>query len=134
LEVLITGAPAPKLFVMQSRPVEHDVMWMLAEHICAAVAPFCEQPLVPEALTFVESTPASSSDEGEAQAPPRECALTIPMVFCGELVGAIGVSAAAEIGQEHRAVLQLVAYQLASSIRNAQALEAAESVSLVAEL
>ena len=136
LEVLVVGADAPKLFVLQSRPIEHDIMWKLAEEICSAVAPFGEHTLTPEALTFVESAPASRSDETDppAAALGERAMLTLPMVFCGELVGAIGVLATAEIGPEHRAVLQLVAYQLASSIRNAQALEAAESDSLVDEL
>src|SRR5262249_14395914 len=62
-------------------------------------------------------------------------AITIPMVFCGELVGGIGLlPTASEVTAEHRAILQLVAYQLAASVRNAQALEAAESASLVDEL
>ena len=62
-------------------------------------------------------------------------AVTIPMVFCGELVGGMGVlSSSSEISPEHRAILQLVAYQLAASLRNAQALEAAESDSMVDEL
>ncbi len=136
LEVLVVGAQAPKLFILQSRPVEHDVTWKLAEDICSAVAPFAEQALAPKDLTFVESAPASRSDEGDvpSAALSPDASLAIPMVFCGELVGAIGVIAGAELGPEHRAVLQLVAYQLASSIRNAQALEAAESDSLVDEL
>jgi len=136
LEVLIIGHAAPKLFVCQSRPVDHQVVWKLAEDICASVAPFNEDPLTPEEITFVEGAPSSRSDESDPAAPASDgSGVTIPMVFCGELVGGIGVlSAAAEISPEHRAILQLVAYQLASSIRNAQALEAAESDSLVDEL
>jgi diguanylate cyclase (GGDEF)-like protein len=57
------------------------------------------------------------------------------MVFCGQLVGGIAIAAsAATITAEHHALLQLVAYQLATSLRNAQALEAAHSESLVDEL
>ena len=142
LEVLIVGSTAPTMYVFQSRPVEHQVVWKLAEDLCTSVAPFTETALVPEGLTFVESAPASRSGRAESETdvtmmepPDDNPVVTIPMVFCGELVGGIGVlSAALEINPEHRAILQLVAYQLAASIRNAQALEAAESDSMVDEL
>jgi len=134
LEVLITSHEAPQLFVSQNRAMEHEVVWNLATEICASVAPFNETALTPEDLTFVEGTPLSRTDEPDRGLPQDKSTVTIPMVFCGELVGAIGIASASEISVEHRAILQLVAYQLASSIRNAQALEAAESDSLVDEL
>ena len=136
LEVLIIGTAGPKLYVFQTCPIEHQIVWRLADEVCAAVAPFTDTLLTPELLEFVESSPASRADEGDpASALAEAPAATIPMVFCGELVGGIGVlSAGSEITQEHRAILQLVAYQLAASVRNAQAFEAAESASLVDEL
>jgi diguanylate cyclase (GGDEF)-like protein len=137
LEVLITGAQDPALHVFQSGPIEHQVVWQLADDLCNAVAPFTEQPLTPEVLRFIENAPKASADgERDAGTPPtsEHFSVTIPMVFCGELVGGIGVVAASEISNEHRAILQLVAYQLASSLRNAQAFEDAETASLVDEL
>ena len=134
LEVLITSHEAPKLFVFQGRAMEHEVVWNLASEICASVAPFNETALTPEDLEFVEGAPFTRVDEPDRGPPEDNASVTIPMVFCGELVGAIGISSSSEISVEHRAILQLVAYQLASSIRNAQALEAAESDSLVDEL
>lgn len=138
LEILIMDAGQPKLHVFQACPVEHQAVWRLADDICTSVAPFTEDALTPETLEFIESAPlgqaGSESDDGNASA-MTHAMITIPMVFCGELVGGIGVlSAAAGITPEHRAILQLVAYQLAASVRNAQALEAAESASLVDEL
>jgi diguanylate cyclase (GGDEF)-like protein len=134
LEVLVIGAQ-PELHVFQSRPVDHELVWKLAEDVCTAVSPFTELKLAPESLSFLESPPARRSDDTE---PPvafgEEIAITIPMVFCGELVGGIGVLSGTEITSEHHAILQLIAYQLAASIRNAQALEAAESASMVDEL
>jgi diguanylate cyclase (GGDEF)-like protein len=132
LEVLIAGENESSVYVFQTRPIEHEVVWRLAEDLCAAVAPFCETPLSPETLTFIEGPPSSPSDEPETQ-PAQQ--VTIPMVFCGQLVGGIAIaSTASPITAEHHALLQLVAYQLATSLRNAQALEAAESESLVDEL
>jgi len=136
MQVLIIRVGAPQLFVYQARPVEHQVVWKLAEDMCAAVAPFTDQPLVPEALEFVEGAAPGKVDEVELPIEPLadRTEVTIPMVFCGELVGGIAIAAASEISAEHRAILQLAAYQLASSIRNAQAIEAAESDSMVDEL
>ena len=135
LEVLIIGPEEPKLHVFQAGPIEHQVVWKLADDICTAVAPFIERPLTPEDLSFIESSPKTraETDDGSGE-PSIGSSVTIPMVFCGELVGGIGVLAPNEVSPEHRAILQLVAYQLATSLRNAQALEAAESASLVDEL
>src|SRR5205814_1980639 len=94
LEVLIAGPGEPKLHVFQAGPVEHDVVWKLAEDLCTAVAPFSEQALAPEALAFVETAPSSrpGTDAGESPVTAGEATtLTLPMVFCGELVGGIGV-------------------------------------------
>lgn len=130
LEILIAGDP-PTIHVFRSRPVEHEVVWKLAENLCTSVAAFCETPLRPEELSFVDATPSGQSDEPD-DVPGFE--LAIPMVFCGQLVGGIGVLASAPISAEHHALLQLVGFQLATSLRNAQALEIAESESLVDEL
>jgi diguanylate cyclase (GGDEF)-like protein len=134
LQVLITRPDASQLYVFQARPVEHQLVWRLAEDLCAAVAPFTDTPLSPEALDFVEGTPVVHGDDFDRGPNDERAEVTIPMVFCGELVGGIAIGAASEISSEHRAILQLVAYQLASSIRNAQAFELAESDSMVDEL
>ncbi len=137
LAVLIVTPSASNLFVFQTRPVEHQVVWKLAEDVCGAVAPFSEHVLTPEALTFIECAPTNRTEDGDPKAASNGGGegIAIPMVFCGELVGGIGVLAGAtEVNAEHRAILQLVAYQLAASVRNAHALEAAESDSLVDEL
>jgi diguanylate cyclase (GGDEF)-like protein len=135
LQVLITRADGPQLYVFQARPIEHQLVWKLAEDLCVAVTPFIDAPLSPELLEFVEGAPlARADDEVAIAAFDERSEVTIPMVFCGELVGGIAVAAQSEVTPEHRAILQLVAYQLASSIRNAQALEAAESDSMVDEL
>jgi diguanylate cyclase (GGDEF)-like protein len=133
LEVLIVGPGEARMFVSQSFPVDHDVIWKLADDVCGAVAPFTEAALTPEALDFVETSQPRAEDGDPAGEPPG-FAVTIPMVFCGELVGGIGLLCTSEVSTETRAILQLVAYQLAASVRNAQALEAAESASLVDEL
>jgi diguanylate cyclase (GGDEF)-like protein len=133
LEVMIASTHEPDLYVFQSHPMEHDVVWQLADKICTAVAPFTDQTLTPETLHFVETSPPVRED-GDVAFGQGASELTIPMVFCGELVGGIGLLTTSEVSAETRAILQLVAYQLAASVRNAQALEAAESASLVDEL
>src|SRR5262249_46848062 len=111
--------------------------WKLANDICSSVAPFTDDALTPESLTFIETPSSDRPDSQSDVAIAPELAspvVTIPMVFCGELVGGLGVLSTNEISLEHRAILQLIAYQLAASIRNAHAFAAAESASLLDEL
>jgi diguanylate cyclase (GGDEF)-like protein len=138
LAVMIIAADGPKLYIHQSRPVEHQMIWSLAEDLCACVAPFTEQALSPETLTFVDGPPPTRAEDSEPAEPivgADAGGVTLPMVFCGELVGGLALLPdSSAFTAEHRAILQLVAYQLASSVKNAQALEAAENESLVDDL
>ncbi len=138
LGVLVAGDDNAQLHVWQTRPMEHHVLWGLAERICDSVAPFSESPLTPEQLTFVGAAPLSGSGEDDSSTDlvASEHAVTVPMVVCGQLVGCIGLLAPSHASMTHERVtiLQVVAYHLGTAIRNAQIVEKAESASLVDEL
>lgn len=137
MEVLVTTQERVKLFVFQSRPVEHEYVWKLAEEICKVSDPYANTPLKPEMLQFETMAPTSPSDGDEEFAPlTKETTLMFPMLLCGELVGclALWLNDPSLLEPEDHAALQLTANILGTSLHNAQVIEHAERTSLVDEL
>ncbi|MBT8492464.1 MAG: diguanylate cyclase [Deltaproteobacteria bacterium] len=136
LEVLVVGDDEkPRMFVSQTRPVDHEDIWALAETICASVKPLTDSTLTPETLVWEGNAPirpvSSGSTGGDDVA-----SLAFPMVIGGELVGCMGLQLPGDTDGlvESRTTLQIIASQLGTSLRSAQILEAAESEALTDEL
>jgi diguanylate cyclase (GGDEF)-like protein len=135
LQVLvISGDEQPRLFVSQTRPVDHEEIWGLAEEICGCVRPLSDVALTPEQLAFFGTEtfgpPAGLDNSGTSST------ITLPMVIGGELVGSIGVMLPTKsaLNRDSRTTLQIIASHLGTSLRNAQILEAAENQAQTDEL
>lgn len=139
MEVLVVGEGKPKLHVFQTRPVEHQAVWNLSERVCAAIAPLSDRALRPEDLFFEVSdpfTPGQSDDEDDSPTITKDSVITLPLLLFGELIGCLAflVNKPEQLSGEHRLVLRLISYTLATSLRNAQILEAAEQATFIDEL
>ncbi|MCC6993391.1 MAG: diguanylate cyclase [Deltaproteobacteria bacterium] len=128
--LLVPAHHRPRLHLRQARPVPHQLIWQLAEDCCAALAPLTLCPFEVDALEFV-SADAPAEGEPASASPTRVC---LPMVVAGELVGCLGLALSTPTDAPLRALLELVAHQVGSSLYHAAALDSADEAALTDEL
>jgi len=135
LEVLVVGEDDDvRMFVSQTRPVDHEDTWALAEEICKSIEPLIDVELSPATLKWEGNAPMRPSDIRPAS--EGTFSLNFPMVIGGELVGCLGIQLPkdSESARDARTMLQIISSHLGTSLRNAQILENAESQALTDEL
>ncbi len=132
--LLVPAHHRPRLHLRQARPVPHQQIWQLAEDCCAALAPLTLCPFEVDTLEFVSSDAPTESEPPATPptAPPTRVAL--PMVVAGELVGCLALALSTPTDAPLRALLELVAHQVGSSLFHAAALDSADEAALTDEL
>jgi len=136
LEVLVVGDEGkPRIFVSQTRPVDHEEIWALAEGICGSVKPLSDADLSPDTLIWEGSSPPLQSSGRTTADATTTVHLHMPMVIGGELVGCLGITLPrTALNTETRTTLQIISSHLGTSLRSALMLETAESQALMDEL
>jgi diguanylate cyclase (GGDEF)-like protein len=122
LTVLVLEEPSPRLYVFQSEPVDYTVIWSLTVQACRSVEPFVSGPAPhPEKVEFVHGATLKSKTQSAGHG---STGITLPMVSAGEAVGAISVLLVqdAQAAQRDLVILQLIASQLATMLRQSQML------------
>jgi diguanylate cyclase (GGDEF)-like protein len=111
-------------------------MWKLAEEICAASRPLTDMELSPTTIAWEGTSVPIRTTETQTTSRGDGFNLKCPMVIGGELVGCLGIRIARNTMSEAdaRTMLQIVATQLGTSLRNAHILAHAQSQALTDEL
>ncbi|MEZ0313362.1 MAG: diguanylate cyclase [Myxococcota bacterium] len=125
LTALIITPHTPHFYTFQQNPVSHETMWMCAQEMCRVANSVTRDAIEVQHLKFVELAPIT---RGEPRAAPavahtRTDAIVVPLLFCGELVGCLGVltpSVDPKALSDIREKLLVVAQHVATSLRHSQ--------------
>lgn len=124
--------PRGRLYAYLSRPVAHELSRSLTEQMCQEIAPWLEEPLRPDDLVFIENPVGSETSVDEASGAPSS--LSLRLQSQGDVLGCLGMHTDHPLSDEQRVLMHILAPQLATALRGAQAREWAEAASLIDEL
>ncbi|MBI3183533.1 MAG: diguanylate cyclase [Myxococcales bacterium] len=137
LQVFVPSGNDFTLFVFQTRPLAHELVWRLVEQTCEVLSHHAGRPVKPEELQIDDSTPVSGiAPEGDQANALEWRPVVFPMLAPNGLVGCMSLlvpSSQAEASRPDDA-LEFVSYQLATALGRVQLLETAARASLVDSL